>query len=296
MKAKKRVTRKADKVTVEDRKFVAELNVERVALQELKPHPKNPRVHPEEGSEEWNVLLSSLSHDYFDPIVWNRRNGMLVSGHLRRKVMEKMGVTEADVVVVDYDENVHVARMIAANKLMGVNDNNVLSELFSSLKNDDFDLALTGFTLPEVEGLPHVEEETMGTDAAESDTERYTTDDVTLIEKWFGKGAVPTLNAENGSIWRVGDNYMYVGSVLNDHTVYVPLLTRLSDEFPERQVLLVPMPDPLMVGHVDTKVACVFIQPSPVAAALALTLTKKIRSKHRIERVNESKSAKAKAK
>lgn len=291
MSAKKRVVTKRVSGKI-DKKVTAELHVKRMPLSQLNPHPRNPRVHPEEGSEEWNVLVSSLSHDYFDPMVWNKRNGMLVSGHLRRKVMETMGIVEADVVEVDYSEDVHVARMIAANKLIGRNDNTILTELFASLKVDDFDLALTGFTLPEVEDLTLIEEETMGADAAEADVDRYTTEDVTLIEKWFGKGAVPTLKADNGSVWRVGDNYMYVGSVLNDHASYIPLLGMLSAEFPERQVLLVPMPDPLMVGHADKKVACVFIQPSPVAAALALTLTKKIRAKHRIERVNENKTSK----
>ena len=293
MATKRKAVKKAPKARVAkltiDESKIAGLTVERIPVSLLKPHPKNPRKHPAKGSPEWEVLTESLQHDYFDPLVWNRRNGMLVSGHLRTKVFKHLGYTHADVVVVDYDEQTHVARMIAANKSIGQNDTGRLVELFAGLKHDEFNLSLTGFTLPEVEDLASIEEETLGADAAEADEDRYTTDDVKLIEKWFGKGAVPTLKTANGNVWRVGDNYMYVGSVLNDHTAYVPLLGRLQEEFPSRKVLLVPMPDPIMVSHADKRVACVFVQPSPVAAALALTLTKKIRPNHRVELTNDDK-------
>ncbi len=44
---------------------------------------------------------------------------MLVSGHFRCKVLAHLGFTHADVSVVDYDEATHLARMIAANELLG---------------------------------------------------------------------------------------------------------------------------------------------------------------------------------
>jgi len=98
---------------------VAGLQIERIALGEMKPHPKNPRKHPRPGSPAWEVLRKSLDRDYFDPLVLNRRNGMLVSGHLRHRVMVEMGFTHADVSVVDYDEPLHLARLIAANNPLG---------------------------------------------------------------------------------------------------------------------------------------------------------------------------------
>lgn len=33
-------------------------------LAELKPHPANPRKHPDPGSREWSVLEGSLKDDY----------------------------------------------------------------------------------------------------------------------------------------------------------------------------------------------------------------------------------------
>jgi hypothetical protein len=128
---------------------VMAIQVRRLPIDNLKEHPRNKEVrnHPEPGSPEWDVMVSSLSHDYFDPMVWNQRNGQLVSGHLRRKVMQSMGVTEVDVVVVDYDEPTHIARLLAANNLIGQDDKKGMKSFLTELVSiPDFDLNLTGFS------------------------------------------------------------------------------------------------------------------------------------------------------
>lgn len=120
----------------------AALTVRTLELASLKPHPRNPRQHPEPGTAAWDTLRASLEHDYFDPLVHNERNGFLVSGHLRTKVLAAMGVTRVDCVIVDYDEPTHLARMIAANQQIGTWDDAALTAM---LKECD-DLALAGFT------------------------------------------------------------------------------------------------------------------------------------------------------
>lgn len=123
---------------------VAAVVVERLPLDQLKPHPRNPRIHPEQGTEEWEKLRASLADAYFDPIVWNRANGLLVSGHLRRKILQADGFTHADVVVVEWDEHRHLARMIAANQSAGKDDRGELAVILEELHVAGFDLALTG--------------------------------------------------------------------------------------------------------------------------------------------------------
>lgn len=128
---------------------VAALKLKRMTLSSLKPHPRNDEIrnHPEEGSAEWKTLSRSLDHDYFDPLVYNQRNGYLVSGHLRLKVMLSDGFTHADVSVVDYDEHTHMARMLAANNNLGEADFEGMEIFFEELNmGKDFDMALTGFT------------------------------------------------------------------------------------------------------------------------------------------------------
>lgn len=118
-------------------------------MADLRPHPRNPREHPEPGTEAWEKLKRSLADAYFDPLVWNRRNGLLVSGHLRRKVLLELGFTHADVVVVDWDEPKHLANMLRANQEAGKDDRAGLRTILQELQLGGAELALTG--LPDVE-------------------------------------------------------------------------------------------------------------------------------------------------
>jgi len=135
-------------------KSKAEITIKRFSVAEVKPHPRNPRKHPEPGTPQWDRLKKSLTADYFDPIVINKQNGMLVSGHLRLKVLAEMGVKEVDAVVVDYDETTHLARLVAANKQAGADDLPKLKDVIDELDAVDIDLeAMTGWGMDEIEDL-----------------------------------------------------------------------------------------------------------------------------------------------
>lgn len=136
----------------------AQLKIATLALSELKPHPKNPRSHPEPGSREWNALKKSLANVYFDPLVWNKRNGMLVSGHLRRKVLEEMGCLKADVVVIDVDEAQHLTLLMRANNETGEFEMAQVKELLRELDKNGADLDLTGFGETFIAGLNEIKD------------------------------------------------------------------------------------------------------------------------------------------
>jgi DNA modification methylase len=87
-------------------------------------------------------MRKSLEHSYFMPLVWNRRNGCLVSGHLRLKVLEGMGFTHVDVSVVDLAEPEHYALMIAANRQIGDWEESVLASLATDIDAAGLDAAL----------------------------------------------------------------------------------------------------------------------------------------------------------
>lgn len=146
-------TKKTIKKKSSDNKTYASLHMEKIELVQLKPHPRNPRIHPMKDSPQWNALKKSLESDYFDPIVWNRTNGLLVSGHLRTKVLMDAGFTHADAVIVNYDEATHLARMIAANRLQGEDDAALMKDLFEELDTGAFDMELTGFSESELEDI-----------------------------------------------------------------------------------------------------------------------------------------------
>lgn len=122
---------------------IAALNLVRMPLADVNhPHPKNPRDIPAADSEEIRVLDASLDHDYFDPVVWNSRNGLLVSGHVRVPRLIALGFTHADVSVVDYDEATHEARLLAGNDHSGKNNEDKLDALLTSLRTSEVDPVL----------------------------------------------------------------------------------------------------------------------------------------------------------
>lgn len=141
---------------------VAAICIERRKIDELKPHPRNPRKHPEPGSSMWEVMRRSLESDYFDPVVWNRSNGYLVSGHLRVKVLQDLGFRELDVSVVEYDDPTHYARLIAANRPLGEFEEGILASLASDIELAGLDSALAGYdhkTLMAMVEMPEVDED-----------------------------------------------------------------------------------------------------------------------------------------
>jgi hypothetical protein len=132
----------------------AKITIVTKPLTDLDDHPRNMEVrdHPEPGSSRWDVMVESLKHDYFDPLVWNKRNGQLVSGHLRKKILRHLGFTKADVVEVNYDEPTHIARLLAANK--GIGSDNVEGQKTFLRELAGLGLTgLTGFTLSDVKPL-----------------------------------------------------------------------------------------------------------------------------------------------
>jgi len=178
---------------------IAALNVQRYQLAELKPHPRNPRKHPKPGSAAWLILERSLDNDYFDPLVVNSRNGMLVSGHLRLKVMCAMGYTEADVVVVDYTEELHLARLVAANTLLGEFEDEILAALARSLDAAGVDSALAGLDEKAMMALLEAPEVTDDTDQAVELLSKA--DELQL--KW---------KVEPGDLYQIGDHRLLCGA------------------------------------------------------------------------------------
>lgn len=174
------------------------LSVRRIPISELRPHPRNPRKHPPPDSAGWATLRDSLRHDYFDPIVFNTQNNMLVSGHLRTKVLLADGYTHADCVVVEYDEPTHLARMIAANKLIGEDDDEALSRLVAELESAGVDPALSGFGEKEVQKLMR-ELNPQG----ETDDTPASPDIAGELQKKWG--------TQNGQVWVLGNHRIMCG-------------------------------------------------------------------------------------
>ena len=178
--------------------LVASIDLERWKLSGLHPHPRNPRKHPKPGSPHWEVLKVSLRRDYFDPLVVNRQNGMLVSGHLRLKVLQEMGYTEADVSVVDYDEHTHLARLIAANQLLGEFEQEILTALAAEIEAAGLDSSLAGLTEKELTAL--LEPPTLDDDTAQTEQLMSKADE--LQGRW---------QVQPGDLYEIGSHRLLCG-------------------------------------------------------------------------------------
>lgn len=124
---------------------IAILRTERKRLDSLDIHADWLRDHPEDGSAQIQALDGSLEHDYFVPIIWNERNNKLVDGVKRRARLMALGFTQADVGVVDYDEDTHVARMRAANCHTGKWDRDLERALAKHMSDSGLSPALAMF-------------------------------------------------------------------------------------------------------------------------------------------------------
>lgn len=88
-------------------------------LSELKPAEYNPRKKLQPGDPEFEKIARSIEEfGYVDPIIINK-DGTIIGGHQRCAVMEHLGYTEAEVVVLDLDKNREKACNIALNKIVG---------------------------------------------------------------------------------------------------------------------------------------------------------------------------------
>ena len=120
----------------------------------LLPADYNPRKDLKPGDSEYEKLKHSIEQfGYVEPVIWNKATGRVVGGHQRLKVMQDMGITEIDCVVVDMPEDKEKALNIALNKISGDWDKDKLALLIADLQGDDFDVSLTGFEPAEIDDL-----------------------------------------------------------------------------------------------------------------------------------------------
>lgn len=128
--------------------------IEKKNTAELLPADYNPRKDLKPGDAEYEKLKRSIEQfGYVEPVIWNKTTGRVVGGHQRLKVLQDMGHTEVDCVVVELTEEKEKALNIALNKISGEWDKDKLALLITDLQGTDFDVSLTGFDPREIDDL-----------------------------------------------------------------------------------------------------------------------------------------------
>ncbi len=130
------------------------MEIRKVPVKDLKPAKYNPRKDLQPGDPEFEKLRRSVEEfGYVEPILWNQRTGVVVGGHQRLKVLQHLGYTEVDCVILDLDEQKEKALNVALNKISGDWDIPLLTALLKDLNDGGYDATLTGFDVSEMSDL-----------------------------------------------------------------------------------------------------------------------------------------------
>ena len=123
-----------------------------IKLSELRPHPKNPRVHPDKLIAK---LARSIGEFGFTNPVLVDADSRILAGHARCKAAEKMGMESVPALVLPLTGAAADAYVIADNKLNGLSswDEAVLADLVAEIDAANFDVELTGFDPDEIDAL-----------------------------------------------------------------------------------------------------------------------------------------------
>ncbi|MGC2635006.1 MAG: site-specific DNA-methyltransferase [Candidatus Cybelea sp.] len=115
---------------------IAHHEIATIDIAELRPAPYNPRrISPAAMA----ALTKSLERfGLVEPIIWNKRSGLVVAGHQRLKILKAKKVRKTSVVVVDLDERSERALNIALNSasLTGTFSDG-LEALLEAIQRDD---------------------------------------------------------------------------------------------------------------------------------------------------------------
>ena len=128
------------------------MEIKTVKISELRPHPKNPRVHPDSAIEKLERSIKEFG--WTNPILVSA-DGYVIAGHARLKAAEKAGISEVPVIYLPLEGAKAEAYLIADNRLQDETDwdMELLRELVSEIELEGIDLEITGIDMDEINEL-----------------------------------------------------------------------------------------------------------------------------------------------
>lgn len=122
-------------------------NIERVAIDQLKTHPRNPR----KGDVD-RIAASLDANAQYRPIVVQKKTGYIIAGNHTYLGARKLGWTHVDAVTIDVNDKAARKIMLADNRTSdaGTYDDNILAEVLRSLEGD---IEGTGYYDAEIDSI-----------------------------------------------------------------------------------------------------------------------------------------------
>ena len=126
--------------------------IEYVDLTSLVPYERNSRTHSDAQVDD--IVDSIREFGFIDPIL--RRGEMIVAGHARQRAAEIAGLIQVPTIDLDHlTVNQARALVIAHNRIAEAAgwDQEMLKLEVAELREDQFDLTILGFDLPEIDAM-----------------------------------------------------------------------------------------------------------------------------------------------
>ena len=120
----------------------------------LVPHPQNPNKHPD---KQIALLAKVIRHSgWRSPVVVSKRSGFIVSGHGRLEAAKLLNVAQVPIEEQAFkNEADEFAHLVADNRIAELSNlsSSETFDILNKLKEDKFDLEITGYTYDEFEAL-----------------------------------------------------------------------------------------------------------------------------------------------
>lgn len=129
------------------------MEFKKLKIADLMPADYNPRKALKPGDSEYEKIKNSISEfGYVEPVIVNS-DMTIIGGHQRVTVLQDLGYSEIDCIVIEIDKTKEKALNIALNKITGEWNKELLADLIADLQDSDIDVGVTGFEPPEIEQL-----------------------------------------------------------------------------------------------------------------------------------------------
>lgn len=132
---------------------IGSLQVEYRFTRDLAPFDRNPRTHP-----DWQIAqiaASIVQFGFVNPILVGP-DGVLIAGHGRLLAAQRLGLEQVPVIVLGHLSDAERRALVVADNQIAANagwDRDLLTGLLSELRDEGFDLEVTGFSDDELAEL-----------------------------------------------------------------------------------------------------------------------------------------------
>lgn len=132
-------------------RFTGEKRLTKVSIEDLQPHPQNPRIHPQDQLDA--IAASIRQFGQPRPVLARAEDHVLIAGHGVLEGCRRAGVDQVDVILWDVDQRTASEFMVADNQHgdRSSNDDEMLAQLIRDLQPENI-LAI-GFLDSEVEDM-----------------------------------------------------------------------------------------------------------------------------------------------